>query len=86
MSLSTFCMVALLVALVILVAGAVIEGEIEYRKKQVKMVRDLKTENRRLRVQLHHERFESGWELDEVKTALAVKELLLKQKWAEVKK
>lgn len=86
MSLQAFCFLALLIGLVIVIAGAVIEGEIEYRKRQIKMVKDLKAENRKLRAQLHHERFESDWELDEVKTALAVKEMLLRQKWADAKK
>lgn len=86
MSLQTFCLVALLCAMVLLIAGALIEGEIEYRKRQIKMVKDLKAENRRLRAQLHHERFESGWELDEAKTALAVKDMLLRQKWREAKR
>lgn len=86
MSLQTFCLVCLLSGLVLLLAGALIEGEIEYRRRQIKRVRDLKDENRRLRAQLHHERFESGWELDEVKTALAVKDMLLRQKWREAKR
>ena len=86
MSLQTFCLVCLLSGLVLLIAGALIEGEIEYRKRQIKMVKDLKAENRRLRAQLHHERFESGWELDEAKTALAVKDMLLRQKWREAKR
>ena len=86
MSLQTFCRVCLLSGLVLLSAGALIEGEIEYRKRQIKMVKDLKAENRRLRAQLHHERFESGWELDEAKTALAVKDMLLRQKWREAKR
>lgn len=86
MSLQTFCLVALLCAMVLLIAGALIEGEIEYRRRQIKMVKDLKAENRRLRAQLHHERFESGWELDEAKTALAVKDMLLRQKWREAKR
>lgn len=86
MSLQTFCFVCLLSGLVLLIAGALIEAEIEYRRRQIKRVRDLKDENRRLRAQLHHERFESGWELDEAKTALAVKDMLLRQKWANANK
>lgn len=86
MSLQTFCLVALLCAMVLLIAGALIEAEVEYRRRQIKRVRDLKDENRRLRAQLHHERFESGWELDEAKTALAVKDMLLRQKWREAKR
>lgn len=86
MSLQTFCLLCLLAAMVILVAGAVIEGEIEYRRKQIKMVRDLKVENARLRAEVRRERFNGEWKLDEAKTEIAVKELLLKQKWAEVRK
>lgn len=86
MSLQTFCLVCLLSGLVLLIAGALIEAEIEYRRRKIKMVKDLKAENRRLRAQLHHERFESGWELDEAKTALAVKDMLLRQKWREAKR
>ena len=86
MTLQAFCFVCLLSGMVLLIAGALIEGEIEYRRRQIKRVRDLKDENRRLRAQLHHERFESGWELDEAKTALAVKDMLLRQKWREAKR
>ena len=38
-----------------------------------------------LRAQLRRQRFEDGWELDSVKTELALKNLMLKQKWAGVK-
>lgn len=86
MSLQTFCLLSLGVAVLLLVAGAVIEGEIEYRRRQIKRVRDLKAENRDLRAALRRTTFETGWELDTVKTELAVKELLLRQKWAEAKK
>lgn len=86
MSLQAFCFLCLGVAVLVVLAGAVIEGEIEYRRKQNKRVRDLHAENCRLRARLGHKNFETQYELDEMRTALAVKELLLKQKWEGVKR
>lgn len=86
MSLQAFCFVCLAVAVVIVLAGAVIEGEVEYRRKQNKRVRELHAENARLRAHLGHKNFEAEYELDELRTKLAVKQLLLSQKWKEVTK
>ncbi len=86
MTLQAFCFSALGIGLAIVVAGAVIEGEIEYRRRQIKAVRDLKAENARLRAEVRRERFNGEWRLDEAKTEIAVKEMLLRQKWAEAKR
>lgn len=86
MTLTAFSFLCLAVSVVILLAGAVIEGEIEYRKKKIKQVRDLHAENARLRARLGHRDFEAEYELDALRTELAVKQLLLRQKWAGVKK
>ena len=86
MTLLEFSLTVLAVFVAIILIGAVIEGEMEYRKRQIKMVRDLKVENARLRAQLHHERFEHDWSIDEAKTREAVKDLLLRQKWANATK
>lgn len=83
MTLTAFSFLCLAVSVVILLAGAVIEGEIEYRKKKIKQVRDLHAENARLRARLDHRNFDQEWEMDNVKTQLAIKELLLRQKWQE---
>ncbi len=72
--------------MVIIIAGAVIEGEIEYRKRQIKMVRDLKAENARLRAEVRRAEFNGEWKLDSARTELAVKDLLLRQRWASAKK
>lgn len=86
MNLQTFCFLALAIGLVIIIAGAVIEGEIEYRKRQIKMVRDLKAENARLRAEVRRAEFNGEWKLDSARTELAVKDLLLRQRWASAKK
>lgn len=86
MSLQAFCFLCLGVGLVIILAGAVIEGELEYRRRQKKRVRELHAENARLRAKLGHKDFENEYQLDALRTELAVKQLLLAQKWAGVKK
>lgn len=86
MKLQTFCFLCIGVSLVILLAGLLIEAEIQYRRKKVKQVRDLHYENALLRAEIRKQAFGSEWELDKVKTELALKELLLRQKWSEVKK
>ncbi len=86
MSLTTFSLLCLAVSVVLLIIGTLIEAEREYRAKQQKRVRDLHFENCKLRARLGHQNFETQYELDELKTALAVKELLLRQKWNGVKR
>lgn len=86
MSLQTFCFMSLAIGMVIIIAIAVIEGEIEYRKKQIKMVRDLKAENARLRAEVRRAEFNGEWKLDSARTELAVKDLLLRQRWAFAKR
>ncbi len=86
MKLQTFCFICLGVSLVILLAGLLIEAEIQYRRRKVKQVRELHAENALLRAEIRRQAFGSDWELDKVKTELALKELLLRQKWAEVKR
>lgn len=86
MSLTTFSLLCLAVFVTILIIGTLVEAEMEYRKKQIKQVRDLHAENCRLKARLGHQNFEAQYELDEMRTALAVKELLLKQKWNGVKR
>lgn len=77
---------SLAIGMVIIIAIAVIEGEIEYRKKQIKMVRDLKAENARLRAEVRRAEFNGEWKLDSARTELAVKDLLLRQRWAFAKR
>ena len=86
MTLTQFSLAVLAVFVVIIVAGAFIEAEIDYRKKQIKRVRDLKIENAQLKAQLHRARWEHDWFVDEAKTNEAVKDLLLRQKWANATK
>jgi len=86
MSLTAFSLLCLAVFVTILIIGTLVEAEKEYRAKQNKRVRDLHFENCKLRARLGHQDFETQYELDELKTALAVKELLLKQKWEGAKR
>ena len=86
MTLTTFSFLCLAFCVVVLLAGAVIEGEINYRKAKIKQVRELHAECARLRARLGHRNFEAEYEIDALRTELAVKQLLLRQKWAEVKK
>lgn len=86
MSLTTFCLICLSVDVVILIIGLFVEAEIQYRRRKVKQVRELHAENAILRAEIRRQAFGSEWELDKVKTELALKELLLRQKWAGVKK
>lgn len=86
MTLTQFSLVTLAVFVVILIAGVFIEAEVEYRQKQIKRVRELKIENAQLKAQLHRARWEHDWFVDEAKTNEAVKDLLLRQKWANATK
>lgn len=86
MTLQAFCFLCLGAAVVVVLAGAFIEGELEYRRRQKKRVRELHAENARLKAKLGHKDFEAEYQLDALRTELAVKQLLLAQKWAGVKK
>jgi hypothetical protein len=86
MTLLQFSLCTLAVFVVLLIAGVLIEAEVDYRKRQIKRVRDLKVENAQLRAQIHRQRWEHDWYVDEAKTREAVKDLLLRQKWAEAQK
>lgn len=86
MTLTAFCFSCLAGAGILLILGAIHEEEVERRKRACKRVRELNTENARLRAEVRRERFNGEWRLDEAKTELAVKELLLRQKWEGCKK
>lgn len=86
MTLQAFCFAALGIGLAIVFLGAVIEWLNERRLSDGKRIRDLVAENARLRAEVRRERFNGEWRLDEAKTEIAVKELLLRQKWAEAKR
>lgn len=86
MTLQMFCVLSFSLCIAILVCGLIIEAEIQYRRRKVKQVRELHAENALLRAEIRRQAFGSEWELDKVKTELALKELLLRQKWAEVKR
>lgn len=86
MTLSAFCFALLGIALTVLFMGAVIEWLNERRASDGKRIRDLVRENAQLRAALRKARFEGEWELDAARTEIAVKELLLRQKWAEARK
>lgn len=86
MTLTAFALTCIGVALLFLVLIAMYETEVERRKAAVKRVRELHGENALLRARVNHKNFEAQYELDEVKTALAVKDLLLRQKWEGAKR
>ena len=86
MTLTAFSLMCLVIFVLILIIGVLVESYKEYRAKQIKKVRDLHFENAILRARLGRRDFDHDWELDEVKTRLAVKELLLRQKWTEAKR
>ena len=71
---------------VILFNWTIIEWMNKRRESDGKRIRDLWRENCKLRAQLKHNNFESEWEVDAIRTELAIKDLLLKQKWAGVKR
>lgn len=85
MTLSAFCFSCLAGAGILLILGAIHEEEVERRKRACKRVRELNTENAKLRAELRKQKFDGNWQLDTVKTQLAAKDLLLRQKWAGVK-
>lgn len=86
MTLAAFTFTMLGVSVVVLVMGGLIEWLNQRRVSDGKRIRDLYAENCRLRAKLRGRDFEHEWTLDEVKTELAVKELLLRQKWEAAKK
>ena len=86
MTLQAACWWCLGVFLLVLGFGAVIEWMNKRRESDGKRIRDLWRENCKLRAQLKHNNFESEWEVDAIRTELAIKDLLLKQKWAGVKR
>lgn len=86
MSLSAFTFVALGVFLIILAFGGIIEWLNQRRISDGKRLRDLYAENCKLRAQLKHRDFDHEWEIDSIRTELAVKDLLLRQRWASAKK
>lgn len=86
MTLSAFCFACLGIGLAIVFLGSIIEWLNERRESDGKRIRDLVKENARLRAEVRKARFEGTWALDSAKTELAVKELLLRQKWAEAKR
>ena len=81
MTLQAACFWSLGFFLVILALGSVIDWLNRRRESDGKRIRDLIQENARLRAQIRHQRFESEWTVDELKTEVAVKELLLNQRW-----
>lgn len=85
MTLQAFCFAALGIGLAVVFMGAVIEWLNERRESDGKRIRDLVAENARLRAEVRRAKFNGEWELDAARTELAVKELLLRQKWAEAK-
>ena len=86
MTLQAFALICIGLALLFCLIIAMYETEMERRKQAVRRVRELHAENAKLRAKLNHKNYETQYELDEVKTALAVKDLLLRQKWNEVKR
>lgn len=68
-------------SLVLLAMCEIIDWLNRRRESDGKRIRDLIRENARLRAQLRGSRFDHEWEVDELKTQMAVKEMLLKQKW-----
>lgn len=83
MTLQAFCLTALGVAGILLVCSGIIDWLNQRRVSDGKRLRELYAENARLRAQLRHRNFDQEWEMDNVKTQLAIKELLLRQKWQE---
>lgn len=86
MTLQAFCFTVLGAFLVLLAFGGIIEWLNQRRVSDGKRLRELYAENCKLRAQLRHRNFDHEWELDEVRTELAVKDLLLRQKWQEAKR
>ena len=86
MNLTQFSLLCLGVCVVFLVLIAIIETVEENRKRAIKRVRELHEENCKLRARLGWRDFDREYVIDEMKTQLAVKELLLRQKWAGVQK
>lgn len=86
MTLQAACFWCLGVFLLVLGFGTVIDWMNRRRESDGKRIRDLWRENCQLRAQLHGRDFDREWQLDEVKTELAVKDLLLRQKWNGAKR
>lgn len=85
MTLQAACFWSLGFLMLILGFGVIIEWLNKRRESDGKRIRDLVKENAMLRAQLRHQRFEGEWALDAAKTELALKNLMLKQKWEGVK-
>lgn len=86
MTLQAACLWSLAFFGVILLLGSIIDWLNRRRESDGKRIRDLIRENAMLRAQIRKARFDGEWELDEVRTELAVKNLLLSQKWTEATK
>lgn len=86
MTLKVFCVLSFALCIMILACGLIIEAEIQYRHRKTRQMRELRAENALLKAEVRKQAFGTSWEIDRVKTELAVKELLLKQKWAGVQK
>lgn len=81
MTLQAACFWSLAFLLVILLMGSIIDWLNRRRESDGKRIRDLVKENAMLRAQLRHQRFEGDWALDAAKTELALKNMMLRQKW-----
>jgi len=85
MTLQAACLWSLAFCLVILLMGGIIDWLNRRRESDGKRIRDLVRENAMLKAQLKHNKFESEWSIDSIRTELAIKELLLRQKWNDAK-
>lgn len=86
MTLKMFCVLSFALCIMILACGLLIESEIQYRRRKTRQMRELRAENALLKAEVRKQAFGTNWEIDRVKRELAVKEMLLRQKWSGVKR